>query len=68
MIFRNSNKKDTVTNFLKEIRFKEWMLYGKIDYPAYFSLKIQDKQAFDVMPQMKKLYEKNGFVFYKRIP
>jgi hypothetical protein len=44
------------------------MLHGKIDNPVYFSLKIQNKHEFDAMPQMKKLYEKNGFVFYKRMP
>ena len=59
---------DSVTTFLKEIRFKDWMLFGKIDYPAYFSLKIQDKEFLDTIPQVQKMYEKNGFVFYKRMP
>ena len=68
IIYGNTNQRDTVTTFLKEIRFKDWMLFGKIDYPAYFSLKIQDKQFLDTIPQVQKMYEKNGFVFYKRMP
>ncbi len=68
IIYGNTNRRDTVTSFIREIRFKDWMLHGKIDNPAYFSLKIQNKHEFDAMPQLKKLYEKNGFVFYKRMP
>ena len=68
IIYGNTTQRDTVTTFLKEIRFKDWMLFGKIDYPAYFSLKIQDKEFLDTIPQVQKMYEKNGFVFYKRMP
>ena len=68
IIYGNTNSRDTVTSFIREMRFKDWLLHGKIDNPAYFSLKIQDKHEFDAMPQMSKLYEKNGFVFYKRMP
>jgi 4-amino-4-deoxy-L-arabinose transferase-like glycosyltransferase len=68
IIYGNTNRRDTITSFIREIRFKDWMLHGKIDNPVYFSLKIQNKHEFDAMPQMKKLYEKNGFVFYKRMP
>ncbi len=46
----------------------EWMIRGNIDKPAYISTKIQDKENLDTIPGMQKLYEKNGFVFYKRIP
>jgi hypothetical protein len=46
----------------------EWMIHGPIDKPAYISIKTQDQPALDTMPQLKKLYQKNGFVFYKRMP
>lgn len=45
-----------------------WLLYGKIDKPVYLSTKVQIKHELDSMPQFKKLYEKNGFAFYKREP
>ena len=46
-----------------------WMLYEKIDKPAYFAAKITDiedikKNHTDLI----KLYHKGGFVFYKRLP
>ena len=46
----------------------EWLLHGRIDKPAYISIKIQDKATMDTVPGMLFLYQKNGFVFYKRIP
>jgi hypothetical protein len=46
----------------------EWMIHGNIDKPAYISIKIQDEPAMDTIPEMKLLYKKNGFVFYKRVP
>lgn len=45
-----------------------WLLHGKIDKPVYLSTKVQIKHELDSMPQFKKLYEKNGFAFYKREP
>ncbi len=44
----------------------EWMIRGNIDKPAYISTKIQHKENLDTIPGLQKLYEKNGFVFYKR--
>ncbi len=44
----------------------EWMIRGNIDKPAYISIKVQDKIYLDTVSTLKKLYEKNGFVFYKR--
>ena len=44
------------------------MIRGNIDKPAYISSKIQDKANLDTIPGLQKLYEKNGFVFYKRMP
>ena len=59
---------DTLTTKQMELNFNHWVLYGNIDKPAYFSIKIQNKQMLDTLPAMIKLYEKNGFAFYKRIP
>ena len=59
---------DTLTTKQKELNFNQWVLYGHIDKPAYFSIKIQNKQKLDTLPDLIKLYEKNGFGFYKRLP
>ncbi len=45
----------------------EWLLYGEIDKPVYFSVK--KKNLTDHIlnsPGIEKLYEKNGFVYMKR--
>jgi hypothetical protein len=47
----------------------EWLLYGDIDLPAYFSVK--KKNMTDWIrnsPGIEVLYEKNGFVYLKREP
>ncbi|HMZ46069.1 MAG TPA: glycosyltransferase family 39 protein [Chitinophagaceae bacterium] len=46
----------------------QWMLYGKIDKPVYISTKIQNKKILDTVQNLKMLYQKNGFVFYNRLP
>jgi 4-amino-4-deoxy-L-arabinose transferase-like glycosyltransferase len=43
-----------------------WLLYEKVDKPAYFISKIQDKPKYDTMPQLLNIGGSNGFVFYKR--
>ena len=63
-----SSQPDTLTTKQKELNFSQWVLYGNIDKPAYFSIKIQNRQILDTMPALIKLYEKNGFAFYKRLP
>lgn len=45
-----------------------WMLREKIDKPVYISAKIQNKSVLDTIPQLTMMYQKNGFVFYKRLP
>lgn len=45
-----------------------WLLRGEIDKPAYISAKVQNKSVLDTIPQLQFLYEKNGFIFYKRLP
>ena len=63
-----SKQPDTLTTKQKELNFSQWVLYGNIDKPAYFSIKIQNRQILDTMPALIKLYEKNGFAFYKSLP
>jgi len=45
---------------------EDWLLNGKIDKPAYFICKIQDKPKFAKLPQLIETGERNGFVFFKR--
>jgi len=43
-----------------------WLVYGKIDKPAYFICKIQDADKFRALPQLEETGGSNGFVFFKR--
>ncbi len=46
---------------------KDWLLKGDIDKDVYFSCKINRKNEFLVnYPELKLLYEKNGYVFLMR--
>jgi 4-amino-4-deoxy-L-arabinose transferase-like glycosyltransferase len=46
----------------------DWLLTKDIDKPAYFVFKIQHKERYlQEYPQLEVLYEKNGFVFTKRM-
>ena len=49
-------------------RTNDWLIYGDIDKPVYFSMKIQNKIKLDTLPDVEKLYVKNGFAFFKRMP
>ncbi|MFI5171438.1 MAG: ArnT family glycosyltransferase [Chitinophagales bacterium] len=48
--------------------YSEWLLNGNIDKPVYFATTVRKKNMFDPLPQLQHLYEKNGYVFYKRDP
>jgi 4-amino-4-deoxy-L-arabinose transferase-like glycosyltransferase len=46
---------------------EKWLLTGNIDKPVFFVMKNTGaKKYLDKYPQLKLLYEKNGFVFAKR--
>jgi hypothetical protein len=48
---------------------EKWLLTGPIDKTVYFSLKINKKDKFmQEYPDLELLYERNGFVFFKRTP
>jgi hypothetical protein len=51
----------TISNML-------WMENGKIDRPAYLVIKTKDEEEFLQKPDMMKLYDKNGFSFFVRMP
>jgi hypothetical protein len=44
---------------------ESWLMSGKIDKPVYFVLK-EGNLENHVNPEMKELYRKGGFVFFKR--
>lgn len=48
---------------------ENWLLTGKIDKPVYFITKItREKEFTEQYPEIQKLYQKNGFVFFGRKP
>lgn len=48
---------------------KQWLLHGDIDKPLFVSAKIMSKEKImSENPGLELLYEKNGFVFFKRDP
>ncbi|HTL80601.1 MAG TPA: hypothetical protein VL651_02790, partial [Bacteroidia bacterium] len=48
---------------------KEWILNGTIDYPAYFICKNSYKEDVKkYYPSLRYTGEKNGFVFWERVP
>jgi 4-amino-4-deoxy-L-arabinose transferase-like glycosyltransferase len=48
--------------------FETWLLEDNIDHTTYFVCKIQDAAVWRKHPNLTELYEKNGFVFFKREP
>jgi 4-amino-4-deoxy-L-arabinose transferase-like glycosyltransferase len=50
-------------------RDSKWLLTGEIDKNAYFAAKINKKESLiKDFPMLEFLFEKNGFVFFKRTP
>ncbi len=46
-----------------------WMLYEKIDKPAYFAVKVTEAdERLKAVPELKEIYRKGGFAFLKREP
>lgn len=46
----------------------EWMIRGKIDRPAYLVAKKTDEKEVFTYIGVKKLYDKNGYSFFVRMP
>ncbi len=49
------------------MQFKDWLVHGEIDKPAYFISKIQMEEVFSGIETLEVIGRKGGFVFYKRI-
>jgi len=46
---------------------KNWLLNGAVDKPVYIVTKITAANEFKIkFPEFRRLYEKNGFVFFKK--
>jgi len=45
---------------------EHWLLYGKLDKPAYFICKVMDADQYRKMPRLQETGAANGFVFFKR--
>ncbi|HMN06839.1 MAG TPA: glycosyltransferase family 39 protein [Flavobacteriales bacterium] len=45
---------------------ESWLLTGDVDRPVYVSCKITSTEDVAVIPGLKELYRKNGFVFWVR--
>lgn len=45
---------------------ESWLMKGDIDKPVYFSVRIHRADALREQDNFEELYEKNGFVFFKR--
>ncbi len=44
----------------------DWLMRGNVDKPTYWVAKYNSKDELDTIPTLQFLYDKNGFVFYKR--
>lgn len=44
----------------------DWLMRGEIDKPTYWVAKYGSKSTLDTVSTLDYLYDKNGFVFYKR--
>ncbi len=45
---------------------QDWLLEGPVDKPVYFVTKINKADNYKQYTELKELYRKNGFVFFKR--
>lgn len=61
-----SFKLDKTGRKISPVANEDWLLNGKIDKPAYFICKIQDRKNYSALPQLEETGVRNGFVFYRR--
>ena len=47
--------------------WEPWLLYGKLDKPAYFVSRIQDAGPWREHPQLREIGADGGFVFFERV-
>jgi hypothetical protein len=51
-----------------DLKTKEELLEGPLTKPAYFSVRNVDAEQYRTHPNLDELYERNGYVFFKRMP
>ena len=61
-LFYAKKRVPTNSNHLK----MDFLLRGPVDKPTYFAAHIPEKNQLDTTSTLQFLYEKNGFVFYRR--
>lgn len=62
-------KEGHAASFSFNLMSMNWMLYEKIDKPAYFAVKINEvDERLKAVPELKEIYRKGGFAFLKREP
>ena len=47
---------------------KKWLLTGTIDKPVYIAVKVNKVKRMEQYPDIRRLYQRGGFVFYERLP
>ena len=69
--FRQKNKKtylqlsEEEKSELDDIQ-KEWLLQGHVDRTVYFIAKTDDREGLDNESNLEEIFDKNGFVVYRR--
>jgi len=53
---------------INSTEFENWLLTGEIDKTAFFIAKYPNLEKLESYPQLKKLYIKNGWIFFYRNP
>lgn len=48
--------------------FTQWLIYGDIDKPVYFATTVRKADQYKKLNQLQLLSERNGYVFFKRMP
>ena len=61
-----STRKDSEGKAVQPEANTHWLLYGRLDKPAYFICKIQDADQYRQMKHLEETGASNGFVFFRR--
>ncbi|MCE3226621.1 MAG: glycosyltransferase family 39 protein [Bacteroidetes bacterium] len=50
------------------LAYGAWLKTGKIDKPAFIISKTKDEKELEIYPELRKLYDENGYSFFVRMP
>lgn len=53
---------------IKHSEIENFLINGPVTKPAYLVTKINEREKWTKIPTLEVMYEKNGFIFLKRIP